>query len=194
MAIGREQVLNIVTTLLDKAQTQNTQNLGSVVKDLHDLRQILINTRQEIGATLPGDITDKHLQVASDELDAVVEATEEASGTIMDCCEVIQEHTASLNEDVRTPIENAVTQIFEACSFQDITGQRISKVVGALKDIEEKVNHIFAILGLPDIEATPQANDIADKDDPASLLNGPQLKGQGVSQDDIDKLLSEFDN
>ena len=35
-----------------------------------------------------------------------------------------------------------VTRIYEACSFQDITGQRIGKVVTALKAIEGRVQQV----------------------------------------------------
>ena len=44
-------------------------------------------------------------------------------------------------------LQDAVTQIYEACSFQDITGQRITKVVTTLKAIEGKVAHIISTFG-----------------------------------------------
>ena len=44
-------------------------------------------------------------------------------------------------------LQDAVTRIYEACSFQDITGQRITKVVTTLKVIEEKVAHIISTFG-----------------------------------------------
>lgn len=80
----------------------------------------------------------------------------------------------------------AVTRIFEACNFQDLTGQRITKVVGALKHIETKIGALMHALG-EEIGAPPPAP--ADDEDPEKkLLNGPQMPGQGVSQDDIDRL------
>ena len=44
-------------------------------------------------------------------------------------------------------LQDATTRIYEACSFQDITGQRITKVVAALKAIEAKVAQIVATFG-----------------------------------------------
>jgi chemotaxis protein CheZ len=82
-------------------------------------------------------------------------------------------------------------KIFEACSFQDITGQRISKVVGTLREIEGAVDKLLNLFGPGDADPLPEMEDTRSEDE--QLLNGPQLDGQGVSQDDIDKLLAEFD-
>ncbi|MEJ2122460.1 MAG: protein phosphatase CheZ [Alphaproteobacteria bacterium] len=86
----------------------------------------------------------------------------------------------------------------EACSFQDITGQRVAKVVKALKDIEEKVDSLITAFGdeiaeyksrnaSDGAEETPtDENEITDD----MLLQGPQLSDEAMSQDDIDKLLN----
>lgn len=89
-----------------------------------------------------------------------------------------------------------MTEIFEASNFQDITGQRITKVVSTLKVIEEKINALVTILGdeVQRAAATDQpnaANDGAPGDE--DLLNGPQLPSNAIDQDEIDKLLSSFD-
>ena len=80
------------------------------------------------------------------------------------------------------------TPIYEACSFQDITGQRISKVVATLKAIDAKVAHIVAAFTpeLDDADALPEMP--AD----AELLNGPQLPVHAMDQSDIDRLLADF--
>ena len=76
--------------------------------------------------------------------------------------------------------------MFEACNFQDITGQRISKVVKTLQFIEERVNKMIEIWGEEGFTDVKQ--DQEERDAEAALLNGPQLANQGVSQADIDKL------
>ena len=86
-------------------------------------------------------------------------------------------------------LQDATTRIYEACGFQDITGQRITKVVATLKTIEAKVAHMVAAFGSrasrpPAAEAMP---------DPSLLLNGPQLPAAAMDQSDIDKLLASFD-
>jgi chemotaxis protein CheZ len=96
-------------------------------------------------------------------------------------------------------LQGAVTRIYEACSFQDITGQRIGKVVTALKAIETRVSAVVsAASGMPGPESAPLvASGAAPGDDKRTegqkLANGPQLPGSGVSQSEIDRLLASFD-
>jgi chemotaxis protein CheZ len=91
-------------------------------------------------------------------------------------------------------LQDATTKIYEACSFQDITGQRITKVVTTLKAIEAKIGHIIATFGAEASAIMDQP--IADDNEPAGeegLLNGPQLPAVAMDQSDIDKLLASFD-
>ena len=78
-----------------------------------------------------------------------------------------------------------------SCSFQDITGQRITKVVTTLKVIEEKVAHIIGTFG-PSTEAAGAGRRARVATD-ADLLNGPQLPAHAMDQSDIDKLLASFE-
>jgi chemotaxis protein CheZ len=88
-----------------------------------------------------------------------------------------------VSEDIR----EAVVAIFEACNFQDITGQRITKVVKTLQYIEDRVNKMIEIWGADTFENLDSPPEVT-PDDESRLLNGPQLENQGVSQDDIDKM------
>ena len=77
--------------------------------------------------------------------------------------------------------------VFEACSFQDITGQRVSKVVKSVSYVEERINALFGIWGkdeLENVDVEPAREKTADE----TLVHGPQLAGEGISQDEIDKL------
>ena len=80
--------------------------------------------------------------------------------------------------------------IYEACSFQDITGQRVSKVVKTFHTIEEKIDHLVSVLGI-------KAKRYIDEDDEHEgddrFINGPALPPEAISQEDIDKLLVELD-
>jgi chemotaxis protein CheZ len=82
-------------------------------------------------------------------------------------------------------LTGAVTQIYEASSFQDITGQRITKVVRALQSMETKLQALAGAFGRADF--TPAAPVEGD----AALLNGPQLAQSASSQDDIDALFAD---
>ena len=86
-------------------------------------------------------------------------------------------------------MQDATTRIYEACSFQDITGQRITKVVNTLKTIEAKVGQIVFMFG----DAGGEGAAAAGRSDEAALLNGPQLPAAAMDQSDIDKLLASFE-
>jgi chemotaxis protein CheZ len=96
-------------------------------------------------------------------------------------------------------LQGAVTRIYEACSFQDITGQRIGKVVTALKAIETRISSVVsAASGMPGAVPAPAAAAVArplddGRTEGEKLANGPQLPGSGVSQSEIDRLLASFD-
>ena len=96
----------------------------------------------------------------------------------------------SLTGEAATKLQDATTQIYEACSFQDITGQRITKVVATLKAIETKVAQIVTTFGTSEREVPiAEAADGAE----AALLNGPQHPTVAMDQSDIDKLLASFE-
>lgn len=144
---------------------------------------------------------DDRMSRAASELDEIVSATEQATHTILGAGETITQHCqAILGEigdlDVIAPrlhdTMDQVSRIMEACSFQDITGQRVTKVVNTLEFIEDRIRRIVsdwgreAFLDLPLDDETPRED--GDQEDDARLLNGPQLSGAGLSQDDIDSL------
>lgn len=208
-AYERDQVIKIINSVIEKVEGEGGPSTSAIFTELQELQKIIEEARSEIGSARPSEISDKHIPTATDELDAVVESTAEATGTIMDASEVIMEKAAEAG-DVGAAITDEVMKIFEACSFQDITGQRITKVVTTLKDIEIKVNTIMDIIGakMPGSsgqgsskseEESGDSSAVAPKDvsletvDEESLLNGPQMANKAISQDDIDKLLSEFD-
>jgi chemotaxis regulatin CheY-phosphate phosphatase CheZ len=137
---------------------------------------------------------------ASAELDHIVEQTEKATSDILQAAEEIQEVAWILRErgtdiELCDKIDQRATDIYTACSFQDITGQRTEKVVKALRFIEQRINAMIEIWGVDDIAF--KVDDIAAKmksfaatvrDD--RLLNGPTVKGDGLKQEDVDRLMT----
>src|SRR3546814_553319 len=98
--------------------------------------------------------------------------------------------------EVAGPITDAVTRVYEACNFQDITGQRITKIVKALQHIETKVDALLNAFGeeLEEQRKARQAAKAAAKPTKdGHLLNGPQLPDEATKQADIDALLASFD-
>ncbi len=192
---GKDQVVQIINSVVSKIETSGETSYEGIFNELKKLQKIIEEARAEIGATRPLDINDKHIPTATDELDAVVESTAEATGKIMDSCEVIEDKAGALGDDGQV-IAGEVTKIYEACSFQDITGQRITKVVSTLKTIEQKVEKLVGVLstGISGLGGSESSEDVSEEqsgDD--GLMNGPQMPAQAITQDDIDALLAEFD-
>jgi chemotaxis protein CheZ len=168
-------------------------------RELRGLFERIQTIRREIASIRkPGEDNDRFATM-SDELDAIVEATETATDTIMENAEsideIIRNAQASIADQEAARALDAVPDrigaIFEACSFQDITGQRITKVVKTLQYIEQRVNgliHVWGESGLSDVETRDEHPDLS-ADDDRRLLNGPQLQGKGVSQSDIDAIM-----
>jgi len=161
---------------------------------LSDLKQSIDRTKAEIAALHKPGETDDKFTTAAMELDAIVKATEEATNNILgasedidDLVQGIRDRTddVKIQEDAAT-ISALVVKIFENCNFQDITGQRTGKVVKTINYLEERILTMINIWGEEEFEGIDLPDDARSEDE--KLLEGPQLDGQGISQDAIDAL------
>jgi chemotaxis regulatin CheY-phosphate phosphatase CheZ len=166
-------------------------------RELLEMAGSIEKARREVAALQPPDAGNDRILSATSELDAIVSSTERASFDILNSAERLMDLGSKLRRNGADPevcseIESEVSNIFTACSFQDITGQRTSKVVNALRYIEQRVNAMIAIW---DVEGVKPSTDVpdafADKRPDAHLLNGPALEGHGVSQSDVDALFAD---
>lgn len=145
-------------------------------------------TREEIGALRPG--ADAPLfSSTTDELEEIVSETARAANRIMDAAETIETVAAAADPVMAAALTEAVTNIYEASAFQDITGQRITKVVRALQSLESKLGSLAGAFAPPDTAPRPEALPEGD----AALLNGPQLEAGANSQTDIDALFASLE-
>jgi chemotaxis protein CheZ len=188
----REEVVEIVTAVLTSMDGDVSANDLKLYGELESLARYIQHAKREIAAIRPDDIGGEHIASATDELDAVVGATEDATNKIMDSCDEIGGIAGKVDPENGAALNQAVTRIFEACNFQDITGQRITKVVRTLKHIESRIDVLIAVLG-DEVQKSHKSAAAADPNDEASLLNGPQLPGNAIDQSEIDKLLASFD-
>ena len=193
-----DDIQDVVRSVMVSLKGDLTSRDLELYSELENLGNFIHSAKAEIAALRPDEVKEQFLTAAGDELDAIVEATAEATNGIMDATEIVESVMSGLEGEQAERLMDATTRIYEACSFQDITGQRITKVVKALHGIEEKVDALVAAFG-DEIEkykkANPKEEDsgadkpITDED----LLEGPQLAGDGKSQDEIDALLASFD-
>ena len=153
----------------------------TLVSVLQYLSDHIRTTRSEIGALRQGG-AQPLLGNTADELEEIVPAPARAANNIMDAAEANESVAATLEPAANTALMGAVTKIYEASAFQDITGQRITKVVRMLQSLEDKLASLTDAFG-----STPELSGAGRQGD-ESLLNGPQLMKNASSQSDIDAL------
>jgi len=183
-------ISNIVKDVISSLSGDITASDLKFYSELEDLAHYIRHAKEEIAEIKPKDISDSHIPNATDELDAVVGATEDATNKIMDVCDTISEVAAKCPQEENDELVACTTRIFEACNFQDITGQRITKVVQTLKYIDTKVEALLAALGE---EIGHDVDHSTKETDEKALLNGPQLPQNAIDQDEIDKIMSEME-
>jgi chemotaxis protein CheZ len=184
-------VEDVVVAVLDTMEGRLSPTEALLLREIAGLGRIIDQAKAEIAEVNVDSIRGRDIPSATGELDAIVEHTALATTSILESCEALDKLGESLNATQAGILQNAVTQIYEACSFQDITGQRITKIVRALKAIEGKV------LELSGGRATHGNGSAAGawpgaEEEAGCLLNGPALPQEAMDQDDIDKLLGDF--
>ncbi|MBL4907796.1 MAG: protein phosphatase CheZ [Sneathiella sp.] len=192
------EVASLVENLMTSIEGDITAPEIHVQNKILELVDYIKKAREEISALQPAEINEQYIPAAADELSAIVAATEEATNTFLDAAEKLGEIGGKIGGKYENDINVIITQIYEASNFQDITGQRINKVVSTLQYIEGAVNKMAESLGTPVRKDQPRgdvhaAAKEADARPDADLLNGPQLEGGGNTQGDIDDLLASFD-
>lgn len=170
----------------------------------------IAQTRRELSAmTGRSDGGVDQIEAAEQELAAIVRATETATQTILEAAEEVERVISEVSTSGGSPViaeqlseaMEAITRIYQASTFQDITGQRISKVVRTLAFIDGRMNALSSLWGVGSDAGAPDSASRQDSPgdavdgssetegwDESHLLNGPQLENQGISQDEIDKL------
>lgn len=156
----------------------------------------IAKAKEEIREMRPHDISQERIPTAGAELEAITRDTENATHAIMNSAEAMMgfsiDQFGGDASAYKAAVDDEVMKIFEACSFQDITGQRVSKVVNVLKQIEERVGKLANTLGVED--STPQEMTAEEKRRHDLLLNGPAIGGPETKQDAIDAMFdSGFD-
>ncbi|PTW58718.1 chemotaxis phosphatase CheZ [Breoghania corrubedonensis] len=170
--------------------------LDRIQLDLADMQEAIARTKREISQIKSESSDGDRFAEASIELDAIVNQTEGATQDILHKAELIQEMAWTLrekgvDEKVCDDIDAHTTDIFMACSFQDLTGQRTQKVVQVLRYLESRINEMMEIW---DVEAGEMKADQAplnpdEKRPDAHLLHGPQSDDKAIKQNTIDALM-----
>ncbi|MEW6640787.1 MAG: protein phosphatase CheZ [Pseudomonadota bacterium] len=178
-----------------RAQIEQCEKLKIELDLIHEA---INRTKQEIAVLHGKSFNGDEMSRVTGELGAVVGGTEEATQQILEAAEAIDQAASAMSKitspdqqaQLSEEIQDRVVAIFEACNFQDLTGQRISKVMNTMRFIEHHINVMMEIWGGVDAIKAHAPAIIDDRVGDARLLNGPKgLDDEGhASQDDIDAM------
>jgi chemotaxis protein CheZ len=183
-----------------KSEQVSVGALSKLRSETDSIHQAISHTMEELASLHFGAFSDAGAGRASRELDAVVNGTERATQQILESAEVIDEAANTLSASLKHgpdqalagDIRDNVVRIFEACNFQDLSGQRIAKVLATLTFVEDRVVRMLEIWGGRD-----NLQDYAEVartaiDGQAKLAAGPKLEGDPghVTQQEIDAMFA----
>jgi len=186
-----ERVLEAVTRLERSLAVRSDASPAETIRStIADMAEAIARTKAEIAAIRPSEDNFGTISNATIELDAIVSTTELATSEILASAERVQEIAWTLREQgldtsFCDQLDGLMTQTYQACSFQDLTGQRIRKVVNVLHFLEERIEAMNLIWGGKDTRGLKAETPSIE----ASLLNGPALPGEGLEQLGVDEIL-----
>jgi chemotaxis protein CheZ len=164
-------------------------DVQTIVRELASVADYIAHMKKEISALRPNELSRERIPLANDELGTVIQATASATHTIMAAAEEILGAGELSDKDYRSLVETRILAIFEACSFQDITGQRISKVLEALGHLEKRLARFAEAVKVRDSADGPDPEEaLRQARREVLLLHGPQNAADAIKQDDIDAL------
>lgn len=187
---------NKVLDAIDNVKTYITREHepGDVMQmrlNIVDMTQKIEQIKSEIANT---DQSGPNIADAQGELNVALDETEKATSTILSSAEQIQGLAWEIRErgelDAECDkIDEYATEIYMACSFQDLTGQRLRKVVQLTEMLEIRLNAMVNLWDDGQLERYREEPEILDED--ASLTNGPAMPDKAQGQDLIDNLMEE---
>jgi len=167
----------------------NAQSVDRIRFDLFEMAQAIARTKAEIAAIKP-DVEDsgKFGEVTA-ELDSIVQTTETATSDILGAAEQVQEIAWTLREQGIDPeicdlINAKATDIYIACAFQDLTGQRTGKVIQVLRYLEGRIN---AMIDIWRLGGEPAGEKTAGPHAPAVHSASAEF---GLAQADVDVMMA----
>src|SRR5262249_31519583 len=170
---------------------RTAESVDRIRFDLVEMAKAIARTKAEIAAIKPDVEQAGKFGEATEELDSIVNATEAATSDILAAAEQVQEVAWTLREQGLDPevcdlLDAKATDIYTACSFQDLTGQRTRKVIQVLRYLEGRINAMIDIWGLDGTMAAEAGATAPEREGEAPLASAPTRPGQGLDQADID--------
>jgi chemotaxis protein CheZ len=175
--------------LSEEPVTAGVFDVRSVVRELSAVADYIRHIKREIGALQANELYRDRIPRVHEDLGSVVRATASATNAIMGAAEDILGSEEASIERYRERVQSKLVEIFEACAFQDITGQRIARALDALGYLEKRLGRFASAVNARDSEPAPDPEEaLRQARRELLLLNGPQDDGLGAAQDDIDQM------
>jgi len=188
--VSLSDVVALAEITAESLQTFFVTMDSAIYRELREIAEYIQAMKREIGVLGVNEIKETRIPAAGEELSAIVKATETATNTIMECAEAVMAADASDSEAFKALVDEKMLFIFEACSFQDITGQRIAKVVETLEHIESRVSRFAAAIHAKDLDGYVNDTERARAERRRRLLlSGPAREGEGIAQTEVDRLI-----
>ncbi len=187
--VSLNDVMSLAEVMTDSFREHLVEYEPAVHSELTEIAYEIARLKREIAQLRPNDMTKTRIPGAGEELDAIVESTEDATNRIMEAAECIMGSQGAEPDDFKAIVNDKMIEIFEACTFQDITGQRIAKVVSTLNYIDQRVSEFVDRLNVAEENEAAHEETEEERRQRELILHGPQAEGEGVCQDDIDEML-----
>jgi chemotaxis protein CheZ len=153
---------------------------------------------------------ERDIPTASQQLSDVVKSAEEATNTIISLTDTLMDHQATLGESIEKlklqksrsreyqdlidqieqlhmKDEKTLMEIITSLSFQDLTGQRINRIVTMVATVQDKLRDLIQAFGIKVHEAH--------KDPVPEPSPEPAAEEAGkLAQDSVDSLLNQLFN
>lgn len=179
--------------------SEDSEMAKDVRVEIAQMVRVIAKTKQEIVQIKHPEQGDAdRFDKANSELDEIVAATELATQNILNSTEEIEGLVSQISRraegdpdvaEIVDSMNDHLTLILEACNFQDITGQRITKVLKTMRFVEERILAMINIWGAQAFEYLPVESEGAEGEaGDEALLQGPQIGNEGISQAEIDAL------
>src|SRR5258708_2975120 len=169
----------------DNHDQMTAGDLSKLKGETDSIHRAISRTMQELASLHFGTFGGADQGRASRELDAVVDSTERATQHILEAAEAIDEAANTLSASLKHEQEQAlasdirdhVVRIFEACNFQDLSGQRIAKVLATLTFVADRAARMLDIWGGREALKDYAAVAITETTCELQMVGGPNLNG-----------------
>ncbi len=188
--------LKSLRTLAEQRDTAAADSVQGLTRELTLIRDTIARNKSELAALI-GEGKERRMARAADELRASVDGMDTATQKILKSVEIIDDSARALAAAPKTDYEHGLTQeiqdqvmqIYEACNFQDLAGQRIGNVLGTMTMMEDQ---IAAMLDRCNNLGQHDAPTVKPKRAGHAFLNGPKLDDDAghASQSDIDEMFN----